>query len=303
MQKKCLRLTKLTLLYFRRIVFVRGHFQVSPLAKIRSNLGGGFLTDQYMLYGLSEPSRKKEYLSEFDWYRSRYINAPYDFLLNNKVACTQLLQPLVHVPAILAMRNNGVLSNFQKDVLDEHQVIHILRRCGNAFFKPSNKGKGIGVCRMSWDGDYRIDGKICEEKDILETMHQYKDWILCETIQQGPFPASLYDKTVNTMRIITFRNVETEHFEVFLPCSESAHETPFLLITAAAAAWLPVSIWKAENSAKPVVFIIWMFTRSILIPEQRSGAPGFPDGRRSRRMSLLCPESSPIFRLLHGILS
>ncbi len=213
--KKCLRLTKLTLLYFRRIVFVRGHFQVSPLAKIRSNLGGGFLTDQYMLYGLSEPSRKKEYLSEFDWYRSRYINAPYDFLLNNKVACTQLLQPLVHVPAILAMRNNGVLSNFQKDVLDEHQVIHILRRCGNAFFKPSNKGKGIGVCRMSWDGDYRIDGKICEEKDILETMHQYKDWILCETIQQGPFPASLYDKTVNTMRIITFRNVETEHFEVF----------------------------------------------------------------------------------------
>lgn len=213
--KKCLRLTKLTLLYFRRIVFVKGHFKVSPLAKIRSNLGGGFLTDQYMLYGLSDASRKKEYLSEFDWYRSRYINSPYDFLLNNKVACTQLLNPYTRVPGILAMRNKGVLSNFEEDVLEEHQVLEILRRNRDAFFKPSDKGKGSGVCRMSWDGEYRIDGEVCEEKDILEPMHRYKNWILCETIQQGAFPASLYDQTVNTMRIITFRNVETERFEVF----------------------------------------------------------------------------------------
>lgn len=40
-------------------------------------------------------------------------------------------------------------------------------------------------------------------------------WILCETIRQGKFPASLYDRTVNTIRMITFRNVESEEFEVF----------------------------------------------------------------------------------------
>lgn len=214
--KKSLQKIKLVVLYFRRIIFVRGHFHVSPIAKIRSNIGGGFLTDQYMLYGLKDASRKKDYLSEFDWYRSRYINAPYDFLLNNKVACTQLLQQYVRVPKIYAMRNKGIISTFGQDVMTEDDVLSLICIHKDAFFKPSDKGKGNGVCHISErDGQLYIDDRTCSVQEVRDMFSHYENWILCETIHQGKFPAYLYDRTVNTIRMITFRNVESEEFEVF----------------------------------------------------------------------------------------
>ena len=41
---------KLVLLYFRRILFAKNHFKCPFYKKIRANLSGGFLADQWMLY-------------------------------------------------------------------------------------------------------------------------------------------------------------------------------------------------------------------------------------------------------------
>ena len=80
----CFNKFRLFILYFRRILFAKNHFKCSFIKKMRANLGGGFLADQWMLYDFDH-NDKSQYLSEFDWYRSRYINAPFDFLLNNKI--------------------------------------------------------------------------------------------------------------------------------------------------------------------------------------------------------------------------
>ncbi len=69
--------TKLFILYWRRIVFAKNHFQCPWYKKIKANICGGFLADQWMLYDFDHNDRH-EYLSEFDWYRSRYINEPFD---------------------------------------------------------------------------------------------------------------------------------------------------------------------------------------------------------------------------------
>lgn len=64
---------KLFVLYWRRIIFAKDHFKVPLLTKLKANIFGGYLGDQWMLYDL-DMKKRKEYLSEFDWYRSRYIN-------------------------------------------------------------------------------------------------------------------------------------------------------------------------------------------------------------------------------------
>lgn len=83
----------LFVLYFRRILFAKNNFKCSFFTKLRANIFGGYLADQWILYDFKH-NDKKEYLSEFDWYRSRYINEPFDYLLNNKIACNEVLQQI-----------------------------------------------------------------------------------------------------------------------------------------------------------------------------------------------------------------
>ena len=97
--RKCFNKLRLFVLYFRRILFAKNNFKCSFFTKLRANIFGGYLADQWILYDFKH-NDKKEYLSEFDWYRSRYINEPFDYLLNNKIACNEVLQQYVTVPKI-----------------------------------------------------------------------------------------------------------------------------------------------------------------------------------------------------------
>ena len=95
--RNCFNRLRLFVLYWRRIVFAPNHMKVGFFTKLRANFCGGFLADQWALYAL-DGKKKKEYLSEFDWYRSRYINEPFDQMLNNKVVATEVLRQYVRVP-------------------------------------------------------------------------------------------------------------------------------------------------------------------------------------------------------------
>lgn len=80
--------------------------KVGFLTKLRANFCGGFLADQWALYSL-DGKKKKEYLPEFDWYRSRYINEPFDQMLNNKVVATEVLRQYVRVPEVYLVKTRA----------------------------------------------------------------------------------------------------------------------------------------------------------------------------------------------------
>ena len=48
--KKCMKIMKLFVLYWRRIIFAKDHFDVPLKTKLKSNIFGGYLADQYVLY-------------------------------------------------------------------------------------------------------------------------------------------------------------------------------------------------------------------------------------------------------------
>ena len=213
--KLCLKKLKLFVLFWRRIVFVRNNFKCSIFKKLKANICGGYLADQWMLYDFDH-NDKHEYLSEFDWYRSRYINEPFDFLLNNKIAATEILKQYVRVPEIFAIKNKGILSTFEKEVIDYKDVIEILKREKSLFIKPYGAGKGTGVNRLKHLEDaFYIDDKEVDESNIMDVLADRDNWILCETIVQHSYADHIYDKTVNTMRIITLRDISTNEFKVF----------------------------------------------------------------------------------------
>ena len=218
MMKFCrwaLKKIKLTVLYFTRIVFVKNNFKVSVFNKLRSNIFGGFLADQYVLYDLKH-NDKKEYLSEFDWYRSRYINEPFDFALNNKVICSEMLQGYIRIPQNYFIKNRGVFHDFATGPAEKGAIYSCLKEEGRLFMKPFALGKGNGIHLLEYsDEKVSIDGMRVSKENFFEFLEKNQDYIICEYMKQHRYAEEIYDRTVNTIRLITLRDTETHRFKIF----------------------------------------------------------------------------------------
>ena len=213
--RKATQKLKLFVFYWRRIVFVKNHFKVSPWNKLKANIFGGYLADQWALYDL-DMNKKKEYLSEFDWYRSRYINDPFDEMLNNKIIATEVLRQYIRVPEIFLVSSKGVLSDFSGKEVSIKDALEMIREKKDIIIKPFKKGKGVGVNRIAFDnGAFVIDGQTASEQEVASLLAKHKDWFLSEVVYQHPYAEKLYDQTVNTIRIITLRSPETGKMKVF----------------------------------------------------------------------------------------
>lgn len=230
-----LRKIKLFVLYWTRIVFVRNDFKVPFYIKLKANIFGGYLGDQYMLYDFKH-NDKKEYLSEFDWYRSRYINYPFDFAFNNKVICTEIFKDKIKFADTYFIINKGILHDFNKGPCQYEEVISRLRQNRKLIIKPFALGKGNGVYLVEWveNGNLksngtdvkecftkdkashiRVDGKSVSNDCFTELLEGLDQYMICEYMRQHRYSDELYDKTTNTIRFITLRDTETHKMKVF----------------------------------------------------------------------------------------
>lgn len=222
--RKALKKIKLFVLYWTRIVFVKNNFKVGFLTKLRYNICGGFLADQYVLYDLKN-NDKREFLSEFDWYRSRYINEPFDFAFNNKVVCAEILKQYIYVAENFFMKNKKVLYDFSDGVCSNEDVYNCLKQHEKLIIKPFALGKGNGVHLFGLDsveiadGNYKeiltIDGKEISKGELFEFLDKKDGYIICEYIRQHKYADEIFDKTANTIRLITLRDIETHKMKVF----------------------------------------------------------------------------------------
>lgn len=215
--KKSVRTGKLGYLWVTRILFAPDHFGVPLHVRLRLAMTRGFIPDQYVIYDLKH-NDPGEYLSEFDWYRSRYINEPFNTMLNNKVVCTEMLSPFVSVPEILLVKSRGRMA-VQADgarycSIDE--AIAVIVEAGAVFKKPIGDGKGHGVHRIDATSEgFLIDAAPVTEGEVRQFLDADDEWFLCALVEQSEELAAIYSETSNTIRLITLRDPETGAVEVF----------------------------------------------------------------------------------------
>lgn len=213
--RRTLKKIKLAVLYLTRIVFVKNTFKVPFVLKMKANIFGGYLADQYVLYDFKHNDKNK-YLSEFDWYRSRYINEPFDFAFNNKVICSEILKQYLRTPENYFIKNKGNILDFKNGPVDVERIYECLQVKRKLFLKPFALGKGNGIHLLTCEEDgIRIDGRNCGASEFFTFLSENQDYIICECIKQHRYAEKLYDKTVNTIRLITMRNIESHEFEIF----------------------------------------------------------------------------------------
>lgn len=199
---------KLSYLWITRILLAPNHFDVTLVKRVYFAVFGGFTCDQVGRYDLT-PTSKRNFISEFDWYRSRSINAPFDSMLNNKIACNEVLRHHIQVPPIEFVKNKGRLVALTDTnvVVRPGDVLNSLRDSGAYFLKPFAAGKGKGIHRMDFSrGKYLLDGKAVEAEALIELMEKNDGWFLSQAVEQHSELAAIYPETTNTLRLITVRN-------------------------------------------------------------------------------------------------
>ena len=193
---------------------MRNNFKVSFFNKLRMNFGGGYLADQYVLYDLKN-NDKREYLSEFDWYRSRYINEPFDFAFNNKVVCNEILKQYIRTPEIYFIKNKNIIYAFNDGVKDTEDIYDFLIDKKKLVIKPFALGKGNGVHVLTAEkNELYLDGVRCEKTSLISLLEKENEYIASEYMEQQEYANKLYDKTVNTIRLVTIRDIDSHEFKI-----------------------------------------------------------------------------------------
>lgn len=214
---KSVKKAKLSYLWITRILLAPDRFGIPVRTRLRLAVTRGFVPDQFVIYDLKRNSAD-DFLSEFDWYRSRYINQPFDSMLNNKVVCTQILQEHVSMPPILFLNSRGrlmLLSRGQHFATIDDAIAQI-RAVGVVFMKPIGNGKGHGVHRIdSVEEEFLVDGQPASEAVLRQLLGATDDWFLNGFVEQCRELADIYDKTSNTIRLITLRDPGTGEVQVF----------------------------------------------------------------------------------------
>lgn len=223
LMERTVRLGKLSYLWVTRILGAENHYASSLATKFRMN-AKGFLADQYAIYDLGN-NDADAYLSEFDWYRSRWINQPFDAMLNNKVVCSEVLGHIAKVPEVLAVKSGQKVCAYAAPnrYLSMAETLDIVRNAGTVFVKPIGMGKGNGVHRLgatpmslkndveSWD----LDGRTVTQEEVFALLDGHDDWFLSRYVEQHEALRKLFGGSTNTVRIITFRRPEDGAVEVF----------------------------------------------------------------------------------------
>lgn len=200
---------KLAYLWVTRILLADDHFGINPVRRIWYAIAGGYTPDQIGRYQLTRHT-KGEYLSEFDWYRSRSINAPFDNLLNNKISCNEVLRQYALVPEILFVKNRGRLVRLTTAgavrAAKVTEVLDSLAERGTLFIKPFAAGKGKGVHRLDSIGEgHLLDGEVSDAAAVAALLENEDSWFASVGVEQHPVLSTIHPDTTNTIRMITLR--------------------------------------------------------------------------------------------------
>ena len=115
---------------------------------------------------------------------------------------SDIILPNIHQPKVFLKNMNGYFY-FEGKPVDRNDAIRLCSNLGEVIIKPSLTGRGVGVSKITiQNGLTNLD-----EKSIQEVFDVYKeDYLIEELIRQHPLMTALNPSSINTIRIVTYRN-------------------------------------------------------------------------------------------------
>ena len=170
------------------VLFSKSHFKSDLRRRLQMAFCGGFTIDQYYLFDF-EHNDRKDYLSEYDWFRSRLLNKPHDRVLNNKLLTSKTIAEKIKVPEVYAVKLNGIIEDLEQCELKTDTVVRLIEDKKSVIIKPVFAGKGTGVYKIDNIGceKFYINGASADRNRVDEIIRGKNNWMMCEYMYQHQF--------------------------------------------------------------------------------------------------------------------
>lgn len=170
----------------------------------------GFQSDEYVQYGLDR-NDYREYITEYERIQTRNVNGDYKFIMDNKLVYNEVFGKYIKVPEIFIWIKNG--KNYSISSSDD--VLSLLKKEKVLVIKPIDAGGGTGVHIFRYhDENVYCDEKNISNEEFFSIIKSYNQAIITEFIVQGEFGKSLFDKTVNTIRIVVAKGKDDVDYKI-----------------------------------------------------------------------------------------
>ncbi len=188
---------------WKRIVWDAERVYNIPFAQRVKYAFKGFTVDECYFYDFKK-NDYREYISEYERLRSREINGPYKFILDDKVIFEEVVGKYVRVPENYAWISDGIIYGLHDNGMNNENFIDYLKNYKISVLKWNGRGGGDGtyVITSLDNGKFDVNGEAKTDEQVKNLFSRRGDAILCEYMTQSEFSASLYPYTTNTIRIV-----------------------------------------------------------------------------------------------------
>jgi hypothetical protein len=189
------------------------HFNVPLFTRLKM-YKNGFTNDEYVKYNFKE-NNMKDYITDRARWKSRRINGEYSILLDDKEVFYHLFKDYVKTPKILGNIKSGKFIDLDNKELTINDICSFLHSSNGMIFRLKKDGGGKGLFLIKEvNNHYEINGKESTKEDIANFVKLSDGYVVSEAIKNAEYSAKIFDKSVNTLRIIVAREKDSEKFEV-----------------------------------------------------------------------------------------
>lgn len=211
--KKLIMLLKKIKTWYKIVWNDKCDYKISFIIKIIYAIRG-FSLSEYVYYNLKD-NDYKDYISEYKRILSRNINGDYKIILDDKVLFEEIFRKSIKVPENYAWIKDGIIYGLHENNISNDNIIEYLMRIKIAVLKWTNGGGGKGVSVIEYkDNMFFINSKKCNETDVYNLFKYNGTAILCEYIEQGEFPKSLYPYSANTIRLVCAKKKNEKYAKI-----------------------------------------------------------------------------------------
>lgn len=175
----------------------------------------GFFGESSILYNFKH-NNPKDYLSDYDRLKTRFINGDKNVVLNDKEIFTNVFSSYVDIPQNLGYVKHGKLHLYTEEQNTVENLINKIHGTSGVIIKPQTGGGGFFINHLRADEDgiflnsQRIDMPAL--KDFISKLNTY---IISDYVEQADYARAVFPGSTNTIRLLTVIDPKTN--KPFIP--------------------------------------------------------------------------------------
>lgn len=157
----------------------------------------------------------REYINTFEAYAPRLSNSPYFVISDDKYLFSVVFEKYINTPKTLALIQNGEIVSLGNERVSNLNLYDLFLQNGGGVIKDRGGCDGFNVYVFSVVGEQLFYKETSvDRKELEKIVKKFSRGMVQDKLGQGEFENNIYNKSINTIRVITMRKENSYEHEI-----------------------------------------------------------------------------------------